>query len=266
MPALGWERAYRSGDLVVFDAAGLVFQGRADDQVKVGGRRIELGEIESALQALPGVTGAAAAVRRTEAGNQVLVGYLAATGELRPRRSSGEARPRSFPPHSCRSWRWSMSSRRAPRARSTVPRCPGRSPGVEPDAAGLGASAAWLAEQWQSVLGVPVADPDASFFDLGGGSLAAAQLVSRIRARDPEFTVADIYDHPRLGAMAEEIDLARPSMARVPEPATVPTHDLPAAGADAARHAVDPDTGRACPVHPGRCSLAALPPHRDARS
>ena len=65
MPTLGWDRAYRSGDLVVHDPAGLVFGGRADDQIKLGGRRIELGEIDSALLALPGVVGAAAAVRRT---------------------------------------------------------------------------------------------------------------------------------------------------------------------------------------------------------
>src|SRR5690242_7175894 len=71
MPTLGWERAYRSGDLVRF------YQGGADDQVKVGGRRIELGEVESALQQLPGVAGAAAAVRRSAAGNDILVGYLA---------------------------------------------------------------------------------------------------------------------------------------------------------------------------------------------
>ncbi len=74
-------------------AAGLVFQGRADDQVKVGGRRIELGEIEAALQALPGVAGAAAAVQTTDAGNQVLVGYLAlADGDgVRPRRGRSAA-------------------------------------------------------------------------------------------------------------------------------------------------------------------------------
>ena len=77
MPTLGWDRAYRSGDLVRLDRRGLLFQGRADDQVKVGGRRIELGEVETALQNLPGVGGAAAAVRSTEPGNQVLVGYLA---------------------------------------------------------------------------------------------------------------------------------------------------------------------------------------------
>ena len=76
MPSLGWERAYRSGDLVVNDPDGLLFGGRADDQVKLGGRRIELGEIDSALLALPGVSSAAAAVRRTASGNQLLVGYV----------------------------------------------------------------------------------------------------------------------------------------------------------------------------------------------
>ncbi|MEQ6903808.1 amino acid adenylation domain-containing protein, partial [Nocardioides sp. YIM 152588] len=77
MPTLGWERAYRSGDIVVNDPDGLLFAGRADDQIKLGGRRIELGEIDSALLALPGVTAAAAAVRRSATGNQLLVGYVA---------------------------------------------------------------------------------------------------------------------------------------------------------------------------------------------
>ena len=76
LPALGWSRAYRSGDLVRYERAGLLFVGRADEQVKLGGRRIELGEIDAALQSLPDVAGAAAAVRTTAAGNQVLVGYL----------------------------------------------------------------------------------------------------------------------------------------------------------------------------------------------
>ncbi|MFP3821714.1 hypothetical protein SB658_23755, partial [Bacillus sp. SIMBA_008] len=68
MPTLGWERAYRSGDLVRLENAGLVFQGRADDQVKIGGRRIELGEVEAALQNLSAVTAATVAVRHSAGG------------------------------------------------------------------------------------------------------------------------------------------------------------------------------------------------------
>ncbi len=79
-------------------------------------------------------------------------------------------------------------------------------PGVDtPAATDFSADEAWLAEQWQAVLGLAVTDRKADFFDLGGGSLAAAQLVSRIRARVPEFSVADIYDVPRLGAMAKAL-------------------------------------------------------------
>ncbi len=63
MPSLGWDRAYRSGDLVRNEPEGLRVQGRADEQIKLGGRRIELGEVDAALQALPQVSGAAAAVR-----------------------------------------------------------------------------------------------------------------------------------------------------------------------------------------------------------
>ena len=58
-------------------------------------------------------------------------------------------------------------------------------------------------------------DPGEDFFDVGGGSLAAAHLVSRLRERFPEVTVADVYDHPRLGDLAAMLDeLATPSSAQ----------------------------------------------------
>jgi acyl-CoA synthetase (AMP-forming)/AMP-acid ligase II len=76
VPSLGWERGYRSGDQVRADPAGLLFHGRADDQVKLGGRRIELGEVDAALRALPGARAAAAAVKKTAGGAQVLAGYV----------------------------------------------------------------------------------------------------------------------------------------------------------------------------------------------
>ncbi|NKF31098.1 amino acid adenylation protein, partial [Pseudomonas sp. BGM005] len=70
----------------------------------------------------------------------------------------------------------------------------------------LSGTSAWLAEQWFAVLGVRPGDEDADFFQLGGGSLAAAQLVSRLRTRAPEFTMTDVYDLPRLRQMADAVD------------------------------------------------------------
>ena len=84
MPTLEWSRAYRSGDLVRLEPDGLYFMGRADDQVKVGGRRIELGEVDAALVNLPGVSGGAAAVRRTASGTPLLVGYIVLQLPRRP--------------------------------------------------------------------------------------------------------------------------------------------------------------------------------------
>ena len=207
---LGWARAYRSGDLVRFDSAGLVFQGRADDQVKVGGRRIELGEIESALQDLPGVAGAAAAVRTTEAGNQVLVGYLAVTGAFD--RQSAVAQLREQLPAALIPL-LAVVDELPVRTSGKIDRAalPWPLPGIVAESAsGLEPAAERLAQRWQAVLGVPVTDLSANFFDLGGGSLAAAQLVASIREDDPEFTVAEVYTHPRLGAMADALAARAP--------------------------------------------------------
>ncbi|GAA3634238.1 non-ribosomal peptide synthetase [Microbacterium awajiense] len=205
MPALGWERAYRSGDLVRADPEGLVFQGRADDQVKIGGRRIELGEVEAAVQALPSVTAAAVAVQRTASGTAVLVGYivpevgfdaadarsrlahvlpaplipLLATVDDLPVRTSGKVDKAALP--------WPLTA-------------------ADDDASPLSGTAAWLADQWAEVLGIRPDDENADFFQLGGGSLAAAQLVSRIRQRAAAFTMSDVYDVPRLAKMAEAVE------------------------------------------------------------
>ena len=54
--------------------------------------------------------------------------------------------------------------------------------------------------------------PDEDFFDDGGGSLAAAQLVSLLRARYPAVTVADVYDNPRLGDLAQTLDEFDPAV------------------------------------------------------
>ncbi|WP_233548796.1 Pls/PosA family non-ribosomal peptide synthetase [Galactobacter valiniphilus] len=218
MPTLGWERAYRSGDLVVNDHLGLLFVGRADDQVKIGGRRIELGELDSALQNLPGVSGAAAAVRTTAAGNQILVGYLAAEHELDLKAARETllvdlpaalvpllAQLDSLP---------TKTSGKVDRAALPWP-LPGAQAEDDGALAALGEDAGFIARSFSAVLGGALGGLDADFFAVGGGSLTAARLVSLLRERHPLVTVADLYSHPRLGAL---IDFLGASTATPPPP------------------------------------------------
>ncbi|RKW70840.1 amino acid adenylation domain-containing protein [Galactobacter caseinivorans] len=217
-PTLGWERAYRSGDLVVNDAVGLRFVGRADDQVKVGGRRIELGEIDAALQQLPGVSGAAAAVRTTAAGNQLLVGYLAADHELNLKAAREvllKELPAALVPV------LAQVEEMPTKTSGKVDRnaLPWPLPGAGDDDAELPADlpedALWIAERWAQILGTSAGGLEADFFASGGGSLSGARLVSALREHYPSITVADLYAYPRLGALIEHLGV---SMAAPPPP------------------------------------------------
>ncbi|KUI10970.1 amino acid adenylation protein [Mycolicibacterium acapulense] len=206
MPTLGWKRAYRSGDLVRLESDGLYFVGRADDQVKVGGRRIELGEVDTALVNLPGVSGGAAAVRRTAGGTPLLVGYIASADPMfdlaKARVSLAETLPAALVP------RLVLVDELPTRTSGKVDRdaLPWPVDVGDGDGAGLTGTMGWLASLWRDVLAAPVDGPEADFFALGGGSLSAAQLVAALRRRHPQVTVADLYDHPRLGSLAGFLD------------------------------------------------------------
>ncbi|KAA2252555.1 amino acid adenylation domain-containing protein [Solihabitans fulvus] len=209
LDSLGWTRAYRSGDLVRAEPEGLLFLGRADEQVKLGGRRIELGEVDAALQALPNVAGAAAAVRTTKAGNQILVGYVVSSGadfdqadalnrlrtvlpaalvpllavvDTLPTRTSGKVDRAALP--------WPLPA----------------SAGGRKAEKRLSGTADWVATQLSEILGVEITEADDDFFANGGGSLAAAQLVSLLRKNYPGVSVSDIYQHPKVGKLAERLD------------------------------------------------------------
>jgi aryl carrier-like protein len=231
VPALGWDRAYYSGDLVTSDDSGLLFVGRADDQVKLGGRRIELGEIDAALLALPRVTAAAAAVKKTKAGGEILVGYLAVEGDgpdlAAARATLAERLPAALVPV------LAVVDTIPTRTSGKVDRkaLPWPPPGQD-DAADAGAgpaadlpgTAGWLARQWNEILAVPI-EHDSDFFALGGNSLATATLVSRLRERHPTIAVSDLYQRPTLREMAAFLDMSSPGAAAAAassEPVTVP--------------------------------------------
>ena len=210
---LGWARAYRSGDLVRFEPEGIVFVGRADDQVKLGGRRIELGEIDAALASLDGVAGAAAVVQTTPAGNHVLVGYIALIEGADFDRASANERLREQLPAALVPLLAvvdTMPTRTSGKIDRAALPWPLPSSGGDDAAHDLSPTARWLADLWAPILGVTVGSEDDDFFAHGGGSLSAAQLVSAIRERYPRTLVSDIYDYPRVGSLADELDSREP--------------------------------------------------------
>lgn len=218
LPSLGWERAYRTGDIVRDGAAGLEFVGRRDHQVKIGGRRIELGEIDAQLSAVSGVRAACTVVRETAAGNRVLVGYVA--GEAAPEAVRGalaELVPASLVPLVvCLDELPMATSGKVDRAALPWP-----PPAQTPDEAGpdsLSGTERWLADRWREQLGPVTIGADSDFFVLGGSSLAAAKLTSELRERFPALAVADIYNHRRLHALAARLDKLR-TRAGAAEPA-----------------------------------------------
>ena len=207
LPALGWKRAYRSGDHVRLAEDGLYFVGRVDDQVKIGGRRIELGEVEAAVSGLTGVHSATVVVRETPGGDKILVAYLTldtphpdfeniATAQL------ADLMPRALIPRLCVLDELPVTTS----GKVDKKALPWPLPGANVQAEGLTPTEDWLAQLWVDVLGTAVTERDADFFALGGTSLAAATLVGRVRDRMPTVSVRDLYDHPRLGAFAEHID------------------------------------------------------------
>jgi amino acid adenylation domain-containing protein/non-ribosomal peptide synthase protein (TIGR01720 family) len=177
-------RMYRTGDLVKWRADGVVdFLGRADDQVKIHGIRIELSEVESVLARQDGVQTAAVVAREDEPGQKRLVGYVVPKeGELLEVMRLREALRLNLPKTMVPSAivvidRLPLNSNRKLEKRAlpkpaftpTSYRHP-RSPQEEILCA--------LFAEVLHVSHVGIAD---NFFDLGGDSLLAIRLLSKIQ-------------------------------------------------------------------------------------
>jgi non-ribosomal peptide synthetase-like protein len=204
VPSLGWDRAYPTGDIVRETDEGIVFVGRRDHQVKIGGRRVELGEIDAQLNLLSGVRSAVTVVRESGAGNKLLVSYV--VGDVDPtdaRAAIAQRLPQALVP-------LVVALDELPKGRSgKVDRdaLPWPPPSENPpQRAVLDGTAGWLAELWSDQLGPVEITLQSDFFELGGSSLAAAKLVTAVRQRFPGAAVADLYNHRRLQQLSARLD------------------------------------------------------------
>ncbi len=209
LPSMGWERAYRTGDLVQAEREGLIFQGRADDQIKFAGRRLELGEIDDHLTRLSDVRVGAAALHKTPAGSDVLVGYLVAEPGAdidlaTVRERLGRTLPGGIVPSLCVLDEMPMkTSGKVDRKALPWPLPAGSTPDAGSD---LPAELTWLADRWADQLGPVPLSPESDFFDLGGSSVAIAKLVVELRKKYTGADIAELYNNRTLEKMAAYLD------------------------------------------------------------
>ncbi|WP_405359025.1 non-ribosomal peptide synthase/polyketide synthase [Kitasatospora sp. NBC_00085] len=205
-------RMYRVGDLVRRTPDGsLLFAGRADDQVKIRGFRIELGEVESALARMPEVAQATVVARRDDDSQPRLVAYLVpAEGttldESAVRDRLGAELPEYMVP---------SAFVRLDRLPLTANGKVDRKALPAPAAAVTGRAARnpreeQLLDLFAKLLGQPGMGIDDSFFELGGDSLLATRLVSRVRATfGVELPIWKVFDAPTVATLGEHLDDAR---------------------------------------------------------
>ena len=199
------ERMYRTGDLAWWTADGdLVFAGRADDQVKVRGFRVEPGEVEAVLTGHPGVTRAAVVAREDQPGRKLLVGYVvpAAGQAVDPAQIRQHAAAR-LPDYMVPAAVVVLeelpvtASGKVHRAALPVPvfAAGSREPGT--------AAEEVVCSLFAEVLGVDLVGAGDGFFDLGGDSLLAMQLISRVRAvLDAEIDIRTLFAAPTPAGIA----------------------------------------------------------------
>lgn len=80
-PFVDGQKMYRTGDLARYLDSGFIeYVGRADNQVKLRGHRIELGEIEKYITKISYVKSAAVILKESSQGNRIINAYVVAVG------------------------------------------------------------------------------------------------------------------------------------------------------------------------------------------
>ncbi|WP_051966428.1 non-ribosomal peptide synthetase [Kitasatospora mediocidica] len=251
----GW---YRTGDLGRYHGDGtLEFLGRTDHQLKINGHRLEPGEIEAALESHPGVRRAVVTVDDRGARRQLVAHVVAEGGHQVAaevlRAFLAERLPRHAVPHAVAFWDELplTANGKVDRAALTAHAVPAQVPSL---ASQLPETPAELlvAAVWSEVLGVPAPSCDGNFFTLGGDSLLATKVVTRLRtAGVAGAAISALFTAPQLAEFAATLTLEG-------EPSAVGVRPAGITADPAARHQPFPPTELQRAYWVGRSSAFTL--------
>jgi len=206
------QNLYKTGDLARWLPDGNIeFLGRGDRQVKIRGYRIELGEIEGRLIKHPDVKEAVVLAYENDPGDQYLCAYIIAEREQTALAvDGGELRAflaKDLPDYMIPAC-FVVIDRipLTPNGKIDVRRLPAPvfKPG-EVHAAPRNETEEKLQEIWTRVLGKQtVIGIDDDFFEIGGNSLKAVQVVSAMR-EEFDITIDQIFQHPTIAELAPRL-------------------------------------------------------------
>jgi amino acid adenylation domain-containing protein len=209
-------RMYRTGDIVRRLPGGeLEYEGRRDGQVKVRGYRIELGDIETALGAEQEVNECAVALKERD-GEKRLVAYVV----LQPGSSVQvwELRARlkeRLPEHMIPAAMVELDSLPLTTSGKVDRRA---LPDPEPDRPEQEASFVEprdeteekLVELWTRLLGITRIGVYDNFFEAGGDSLLATQLIAHVnKSFQVSVPLRVLFDQPTIADLAQNIEVHR---------------------------------------------------------
>lgn len=200
-------KLFRTGDLGKWMDDGKIYlMGRIDQQIKIRGYRIEPGEIEACLLSEPGVNDAVVIAREDMPGNQQLVAYIIPsnitadhTEDIQQwKKKIQQCVPDFMVPHEYVVMPAFPLLPNGKVNRKELPK-PGRRPHMPVDTNGERNTGIekMIARIWAEVLDMDEVGVDENFFDLGGHSLIAVQIMARLeRATGKRLPIAALFEAP----------------------------------------------------------------------
>ncbi|MFJ4689443.1 amino acid adenylation domain-containing protein [Streptomyces sp. NPDC088789] len=210
------ERMYRTGDVVRWREDGnLDYLGRSDRQVKIRGYRVEPGVVEARLLAHPEIHQAAVVPQDDGTGGRRLLAYVTTHRGIedhgafaaRIREELATGLPAYLVPWTVLVRDELLLNQNGKLDRQSVPAI-GRVPrNVWNDfVAPRSAQEARLTALWGEMLGVEPVGVTDDFFDLGGHSILAAQLIERVhREFEVDLPARMLYTQPTVAELAENV-------------------------------------------------------------
>ncbi|MCK4261229.1 MAG: amino acid adenylation domain-containing protein, partial [Halanaerobiales bacterium] len=212
-PFLPDEKMYRTGDLASWQPDGnITFLGRIDNQVKIRGYRIEIGEIESQLLKHEDIKEAVVVDKMDQNGLKYLSAYIVSDDEVTMAKMRVHLST-ELPDYMIPSYFMQIDkipyTNNGKVDRKVLPEPDGSvQTGVE-YVAPTNKIEQKLVEIWQEVLRVEHLGLNHNFFEVGGHSLKATVLVSKIHKKlNVEVPLGEIFKKPTIKELAEYIQKA----------------------------------------------------------